>query len=353
MQFENLRVQRIVMHEVFGRDEDREAKTPSFAEDFEDLEQEAMEQFQARLTTVLAPGGKVLEMGIGNAEPGSFITLAEHLMADANGQFLERSRSVAIKLAQAQVARRIPGGVVVVFSGVVGVPAVPYVGVIKAETQAGFRRTIQGPKTVTEFLNNIFLTQSTRLYKVAMMLRSEAKAVTPEGWRAFIFDANMSHSDHEKAAAYFYETFLGCTFLKDGAYETRRFFDLTREFVKQSPLNPEQKRNLVDGLFVFVRDEQTSTFTADQFSQRLLPLELRDPYAEFLQSNKLRQTSISRDLSDMGSRLKRRVYKFGGDIALSGPAKALAEDVSLKEVTSEDGSVSTHVIIKRPFAGER
>ena len=343
----------IVMHEVFVRENDREVKTPSFADGFESLDPEAMEALQERLTTVLAPGGKVLEMAIAQSGPESFVTLAEQLMGDADKTFLERSRNVANKLAQAQTARRIPGGMVIVFSGVAGVPGIPYIGVIKAETQAGFRRTIQGPRTVIEFLNNIFLTQSTRLYKVAMLLRSDALAETPDGWRAFIFDANMSQADREKAALYFYETFLGCAFPKDGAYETRRFFDLTKEFVKKSPLPPEQKRNIVDGLFVFVRDEQAATFTADQFSQRLLPLALRDPYAEFLQSSKLRQTAINRDLSDMGSRLKRRVYKFGGDIALSGPAKALAEDVSIREVKGEDGSVSTHVIINRPFAGER
>lgn len=42
----------------------------------------------------------------------------------------------------------------------------------------------------------------------------------------------------------------------DGPYETPRFFDLTKDFIRKSDLEPEKKRDVFDSLYVFVRDEQ-------------------------------------------------------------------------------------------------
>src|SRR5690606_28568651 len=133
-----------------------------------------------------------------------------------------------------------------------------------------------------EFLQNIFLTPATRLYKIGMILFDDRDAATPDGRRAFVFDSNISVSNREAAAAYFYESFLGCALPSDGPYETAKFFDLTKEFIRRSELEPERKRDVVDSLYVFVRDEQDPTFTTDQFGERFLPAEMRDGYDEFM-----------------------------------------------------------------------
>jgi hypothetical protein len=73
------------------------------------------------------------------------------------------------------------------------------------------------------------------------MAFEDRKKAAPDGRRAFVFDSNISPSDREAAAAYFYEGFLGCAFPSDGPYETAKFFDLTREFVRKSELDPEKK----------------------------------------------------------------------------------------------------------------
>ncbi len=96
----------------------------------------------------------------------------------------------------------------IVFDGTVGATAQPFVGVIKAETQAGFRRSKDGAKAVVEFLQNIFLTPATRLYKIGLMLFEDTIKAKPDGRRAFVFDSNISVSNREAAAAYFYEGFL-------------------------------------------------------------------------------------------------------------------------------------------------
>lgn len=358
MLFENLQVKRIAVHEVFRRNDDKSIQPPVYANNLEVLSPEAMGAFRLRMTDALSGQTQSLQMRILKFGAGSFLETAEGLVGSDDATFLAGSKEIATKLSESQMARRIPGGMVIVFDGTMGKNAVPFVGVIKAEIQQGFRRSIAGPKAIIEFLNNIFLTPATRLYKIGLMAFDDTSKPKPEGRRAFIFDSNISASDREAAATYFYEGFLGCALPSDGPYETMRFFDLTKEFIRGSTLEPEKKREMIDSLYVFVRDEKEATFTTDQFGSRFLPAELTNQYAEFMTTRKkFTPNAVVRDTSQMGNRLRRRRLNFGGDIEISASPEALKTKVQMEAIPADgvdgDSDGWTRVIIRERLTGER
>lgn len=357
MIFENLTIGRVAVHEVYQRNEDRSIRAPAFADQLEDLGPEALTAFRLRMTDALSGQSQSLQMTIIKHDAGSFLASAESITGASDADFLSGSKVVANKLAEAQLARRIPGGMLVVFDGTVGAPAAPFVGVIKAETQAGFRRSRKDDRAVIEFLQNIFLTPATRLYKIGVMVQADTAVAKPDGWKAFVFDSNISLSNRESAAAYFYESFLGCALPSDGPYETARFFDLTKEFVRKADLDVEKRRDIIDSLYVFVRDEQEPTFTSNQFGDRFLPADLRDTYANFMDSKKFAATAVVRDISQMGNRLRRRRFKFGQDIELTVSPEALANRVSIESIDaqSSDGELAvwTRITIKQGLTSEQ
>ena len=357
MLFENLTVSRIAVHEVFRRNDDRSIQAPVYASSLEVLSAEAIGAFRLRMTDALSGQTQSLQMRIVKFGAGSFLESAEGLVSSNDATFLAGSKEIATKLAESQMARRIPGGMVIVFDGTVGATSVPFVGVIKAEIQQGFRRSIAGTNAVIEFLNNIFLTPATRLYKIGVMAFDDITRPKPDGRRAFIFDSNISASNREAAATYFYEGFLGCALPSDGPYETMRFFDLTKEFIRGSDLHPEKKRDMIDSLYVFVRDDQDSTFTADQFGSRFLPAELTDAYGDFMSNKKFTPNAVVRDTSQMGNRLRRRRLKFGGDIELSASPEALKTKVQMEAIPADgDGGESdvwTRITIRERLTGEQ
>jgi len=355
MLFENLNVGRLVVHEVFQRNTDRSIRPPALGDALETLSAEALGAFRIRMTDALAGQTQSLQMRISQYGAGSLLDLAESLINTPDVGFLAGSRDIAVKLANAQLARSIPGGVLIVFDGSIGAPAVPFIGIIKAETQAGFRRSKDGGRDVVEFLQNIFLTPATRLYKIGIILFDDTTRTRPDGRRAFVFDSNIKVSNREAAAAYFYDGFLGCALPSDGPYETARFFDLTKDFVSRSDLAPEMKRDVIDSLYVFVRNDQDLTFTADQFGSRYLPPAMQDPYASFLESKKFTPNAVVRDTSQMGSRLRRRRLKFGGDIELSASPEALKDKVKIDAIPAEDGqdNMWTRITIRERLTGEQ
>lgn len=357
MNFENLRVKRIVVHEVFQRADDRSIRTPEFAESLEQLSQEAMGAFRLRMTDALSGESQSLQMQISKYGEGSFLSIAEKLSLVSDNDFLTESRIVVNKLAEAQMARRIPGGMLIVFDGTVGSDSVPFVGVIKAETQVGFRRSHDGKHTVIEFLKNIFLTPATRLYKIGILLLEDISKSKPDGRRVFVFDSNISANNREAAAVYFYEGFLGCSLPSDGPYETARFFDLTKEYIRKSELDADKKKNIIDSLYVFVRDEQDPTFTVNQFGERFLPSNMRDGYTDFMQSRKFSTNAVVRDISQMGRRLHRRRLNFGSDIELSATPEALANKVTMEAIKGEEVNglrpTWTRITVRESLSGEK
>lgn len=308
----NLQIKRIAVHEVFQRGEDGAIVPPQYGDRLEELSAEARTAFQVRMTDALSAQRQSLKMDIVKHDAGSCLSIAEKILGSSDDDFMTASNSLADKLAEAQISRRIPGGMVVVFDGTVGADNHPLTGVIKAETQAGFRRSVTDRGAAVEFLKDIFLTPATRLYKVGLFVENDKGSRRPNNYSAYVFDSNITANNRESAARYFFEGFLGCALPKDGAYYTAKFFDITKEFIKKSDIDVDSKRSITDSLYVYIRDEKSDTFTVDEFSDRYLPTEMRDIYSSYLERSGVPMQAIVRDASEMGTRLRRRVLTFKG-----------------------------------------
>lgn len=217
---ENLRIGRVAVHEIFQRDESRRIVPPVFAQQLDLLSFDANEAFRQRVTEALSARSKSVELTILKDGVGTFFSDVEALVGTSDADFLTSSRNIATRLAEAQLGQNIPGGMLIVFDGTVGAASHQFIGVIKAEIQDGFRRRRIG-EALTEFISDLFLTRAQRLFKVGMLIRSNAGAAAAAGWQALVFDHNIVTGNREAAAQYFYESFMGCGFPEDSAYETR------------------------------------------------------------------------------------------------------------------------------------
>lgn len=356
---ENLRVTDVAVHEVFARGPDRRMVQPEYALALENLSVEAMTAFRQRVTDALSAKAKSVEMQILRTGVGTFQGDAASLVGlNTPAEFLQSSRRVADRLAEAQTSQAIPGGIVIVFRGVTGAGDVPFVAVIKAEVQEGFRRRRDGAVVITEFVNDLFLTKATRLYKLGFFVASGVPPYRDDTWRCLVFDHHIVASNREAAAIYFYESFLGCGFREDSAYETAKFFNLTKEFAAKSIADRAERHRVQDSLFTYIKNEQAPTFTVDEFAERYVPLEVRDRYQTFMRNKQFPERAVRRDIADLRTRLKRRRFKYGTDIEFSASPEAMSEGrVTIQTVEAVDGhevpgGEVTIITIKDPFVKE-
>jgi hypothetical protein len=142
MALENLVVQKLILHEVYRRRDDKNIVPPRYGGQLIQLQPDPMDVFVQRVTDAMGSDSQSMKMDITDAAAGSAIEIAAALASANDGKFITESQLFADRLANVQVARNLPGGVVVVFTGTVGNPARRFVAVIKAETQSGFRREL-------------------------------------------------------------------------------------------------------------------------------------------------------------------------------------------------------------------
>jgi hypothetical protein len=331
---ENLVVQRVVLHEVHKRRHDGALITPRYANQLLALPPDAMDVFKERVVDAMGATSQSMEVDIADAGGQSALAVAASLLGLADAAFVADSAKFADKLAAAQVARNLPGGVLVVFSGTVGAASHPFIGVIKAEKQTGFRER----GAALQFFKDLILTPASKLYKIGFFFREGAgRTALPNGWRAFVYDSHMTTANRDGAAKYFFDTFLGCRIPENSAYMTRSFFEHTRIFIRDLPIEPEQKDDLLTSLYTYLKVDQTPTIQVNSFSATYLPPDRQDDYEGFMQQQNFPLTAVQKDTTDIKGQLRKRRVRFSGSIELTAPPESFQDMITIEAVPGTDG----------------
>lgn len=280
-----------------------------------------------------------MELDIAQSGVGSSIVIAKGLIDADDALFVQRSRAAADKLTDAQTRRDLPGGVLVVFSGTAGHPAKRIIGMIKAETHNGFTRQVgDGGAISLQFLKDLLLTPQTKLYKIGVFWEQDADVAEPlpAGWKAFVYDDQISASNKLTAAQYFYEGFLGCRFPETSARRTREFHDYTKEFIQSLDWPEEQKIDLHNALVTYLKVDQSATVQVSAFAQSYLPdAEMQDAYRQYMEGREFPEGAVAKDLAEVSTALRYRKVTFSGDVKIIAPADKFEDLVRMRMIDGE------------------
>jgi hypothetical protein len=354
MIFANLKIQDVIIHEVFVRDENRTLVPPRYGHQLINLNVKAADELRNRVVTAMGKASQSVEMEIQRHAPGSMMMLARDLLNADRPGFIGKSRTAADGLASAQLARHIPGGILVVFRGEVGHPAKRVVCLIKAEPQAGFSRIEGAGGLDLQFLEDLILTPHAKLYKIGVFAeidRDAAAGANPvEGFKAFIYDVAMTITNRDAAAQYFYDGFLGCGFPQSSARLTKEFYDLTKEFIRKLEIPEEDKADLYGGLYTYLKVDQAQTVQVSAFAQSYLAdAHMKDTYDAFMKSRQFPTNAVHKDLVEVAPHLKQRKIRFSSDIRLTAPADKFEELVTMEvidAVSQGEGQKWTRITIR-------
>lgn len=337
MFFENLTVNRVIIHEVYQRLDDRRPVDPTYGTQLLNLTADAMDFFRERIINAMGSQSQSMEMDIlAPTDPACALEIASELRSADDRNFIDTSRRFADRLTAAQTSRNLPGGIVVVFDGRAGNPGRSIVGVIKAETHQGFRHTDQ---LQVEYLRDLFLGPQTKLYKIGIFSYSgrDPAPELPNGWQATVYDTHMTRSNRDGAAQYFYESFLGCTLPANGARLTKMFFDSTKEFINKLDVAPEQKTELLTGLYTYLKIDRSPTVELAAFSEQYLAQEFKDDYQNFMVRQDFPTNAVPKDISDIESSLRQRRLRFNRNIQLTAPPDAFQDLIVVETIEGEAG----------------
>lgn len=345
MPLDNVTIRRVCLHEVHRRPEEGPQLRPSYGQGLLQLNADAMAAFRSRVVAAFKTNAQCMEMSIREHGAGSVIEHGAAIVQVPVHDFVRQSRVFADALASAQASRQIPGGLMVVFDGTLGYPATPFFGLMKAELHEGFIKTND---LQARFVSDLFLSPKTKLYKIGLFVSNgiNPRPELPEGWRAVVYDSAMTAAQRDNAAAYFYSIFLGLDIPQNAAQQVKKFFEQTKAFIKASNLPENEKVDLYNGLYSYLKLDRGNTIQTSRFAQTYMQGDLADDYLQHMRQLRFPAGAIAKDITELSGVLRLRKLRFPRAITLSGPPDALRDLVTVDAVEGELGVRWTQITIR-------
>jgi hypothetical protein len=217
--------------------------------------------------------------------------------------------------------------------------------VIKAEPQDGFRANEHDGQVDVEYISDILLTESQRLYKIGFLVEIASKPAGPSGreagdYRAFLFDHLMTATETKSAAAYFYSAFLGMSIQASSKKLTQDFFEFTRTYIDTAPISADEKLDLHEALRAELKSTD-ATISASSFASKHMPESIRPEYSSFMTNKGFPENAVSKDTSYIQAKLKRRrKYVFTNGVWVITPPGE-AKDLIDIDASSEGETIIT------------
>lgn len=350
MLLENFSIRRVTLHEVYRRADDGSIQQPLRGTRQLALEGDARRAFQSRIIGAFRSDAKCMEMEVLEPFAGSAAEKGLALLRTNDAGFVRDSFEFAELLAQAQTSRSYPGGIVACFDGLVGHPARRYFAVMKAELQEAFLREDDLQAT---FVDNLFLSPKAKLYKIAIFVENnEDAARLDERFTPYVFDSNLSARNRDGAATYFHSSFLGLEMPENSAFLVRRFFESSKEFIASADLHPEERVDLFNSLYSYLKVERAPTIQIGEFAERFLAGDVEQQYRDFMRDRGVPGRALPRDLSEVEGQLRMRRVRFPRKIQLSGPPEAVADLVTIEDIEGDNGRQWTRITVRGRVEGQ-
>ena len=191
--------------------------------------------------------------------------------------------------------------------------------ILKIERQEGLQLQPMdrgGLQTIgLQALDNLVLTEGTRLFKAALFRRTGGG---PDDFEGAACDSQKSVSTADDVAK-FWLRFLGCELSERPRVRTARFFEGVIDFINDVVTDPVEKNDIYEHLVSELKSQPRNLFPRT-FMEEKIPAPLRVPFLQHFEEAHLPMTQFPKDLEDISRRLRRRSFTTTRGVTISVPA---------------------------------
>lgn len=348
MQLLNLNIDRIIIHQIYRRDQDGNKVVPAQSHEYTNFAQSAMDTFKTRVKDALGEGSKAVQMEIVDQNTDGLPYLINEMIGQDDDTFAVSSYDIARKLTDAQQRKSIPGGIVVVFTGSQGVPAKKFIGIIKAEIHSAYEKEVneRTNEISLKYVEEVLLTPGTRLYKTAGFFErsayDESSTNLNNKWTVMVSDYQISKADGKAAAQYFYLDFLGCGYPESSARTTKQFYEATSSFIAELDASAVEKNNLVNALTTYLKVDVSTTISASDFASSYFDdVDTQDAYTSFLRESGLPDNAFTKDIEHIESKLQFRKVSFRSNVKIIAPSETFKKLITIETIEGDEDESGT------------
>ena len=311
MTFKFLDFKRIISHEVRCLDDEKN-KFHAVCDDnlIRNLPDKVKYVLAGRITALVGSADNYLAMDV-NPE-SEFFHLVRDIPTMDEAEFVIASKRAAERLARVQHANARNGQLLVIYA--VNDMNQNMVLFIKAE----YGSALQKRQSSLKFLEDIILTQDSKVYKIGAFIEEGDK------WTGVLHDHQMTPGNKASAAQYFYHAFLELEFSEDDKFLTLKFYEYTKKFINEKFDDPD-RTDYQNALALYLKAKDKLLVSVSEFAPTLYGKE--SEYKNFMCFHmKFPERIIRKDLSLIKKKsLNCTMLYFDRGIAISVPPEELNE----------------------------
>src|SRR3990172_12489044 len=188
-------------------------------------------------------------------------------------------------------------------------------------------------------VKDLMLTKKTKLYKASLFFnRSDFNA----DFDGYVSDNQIQPTSTLGIASFFIYDYLGCNFYGDTRVNTKKFFEITRNFIT-SIVDPIKKAKYFEHLISYTSMPKNFIDTKE-FIREYLEEDDRQNYQEYLKRNDFIQDTFVKDIELIESHLQKIMIDFENDVQIISKKGELGDKVKLSD--EGNGITKAEVISK-------
>jgi len=336
--FSTIQINRIVVHDIPKHRKGDTSTEPNYSERESTISWTLKLFFKDKVTQSLASTNSLkVVYDENNGSPIHY--LINNLFASDGDSIVEESKTIARHLFDSQLGNNAAGILMVIFGTI---DQLPICILMKLERDKGAQLKLD-PETQSfdiEEVQNLMLTQKTKIFKVALFINRDERALDFDG---IIADHQIDFKQKKEPVSWFLTKFLGCFAFDAPKITTQKFYNYTRSYIETLPEPLDRAKYIMDLNSYVQKNSQTLNpreFADDYFQSS----EHKNNYREYLNTKNFSFQAFPKDNSQIQRKIKKITLLFENDISIVGSSGSFDDRVKLEKL--ESGQHKAEIVSK-------
>lgn len=274
-----------------------------------------------------------------NSESTSPLSTYINLVIDSKGKDLvAQSKLMTQYLFKIQQGNNASGILVIVYGTINGFDTCL---ILKLERDKGAQLKLN-PKTKSfdmEEIEDLMLTQKTKIYKVALFIKKDIAKQKYDGVTA---DLQIDPKKKQEVTTWFIEKYLGCIPIEEPKATTKKFYDLTTTYI-QTMEDVIVKAKYTQDLNSYMQ-KNSQSISANEFGNDYMNTEHRTNYENYLTGKNFKISEFPKDLYYVENKIKKITMEFVNGISIIGKKGTFDKNVKLEKM--RNGQTKAEIVSK-------
>jgi hypothetical protein len=326
----SLLIERIIVHDIQKHLKGDLSVEPTYSEQESTFTDGLRAFFKDKVVSSLI-SDKAFKISFDETNSSPISWLVIDLLKSNGSDFVSHSKKITKHLFEIQMGLNV-AGILVIILGKINSHNICIILKLERDKGAQLKLDIKTKSFNIAEVQDLMLTQKTKIFKVALFLLRDNYNTKFDG---LIMDYQIDVKAKKEVTTWFIDKFLGCKAFEDPKITTQHFYNYTRQYIATIE-NTLDKAKYIQDLNSYVQRNTPMLSPLEFADDYLVSTEHRNNYKDYLDSKKFPFSGFLKDNCQIAGQIKQFVIEFENDISIIGKKGTFNKNVKLEELSNGD-----------------